>query len=245
MNVSDANSNTIIGKNSGNGGLSGTNNTVLGEGCAFAFTTGFNNTIIGEAAGAGITTGSNNILIGINAGSSYTSSESSNILLGTGGILAESHALRIGDGTGAAAGQLNKSFIHGIRGITPATADGIPVFIGTAGQLGTVGNGGTTFVSTLTGNSGTNPVSPLAGNINIVGDGVTALVVASANTLTISAVGGGGGGASDFVTDDGTAIEAGGVLNINAGNSTLVCGSSVLFSGSGNTVELGVTDSKS
>ena len=51
---------------------------------------------------------------------------------------------------------------------TPAVNDGIPVFISSTGQLGTVGTGGTTFIQTLTGD-GAVVVSPLAGNINIGG----------------------------------------------------------------------------
>lgn len=246
LNVTDISDNTIIGFGAGNATLSGLNNTVLGEGTAVAFTTASSNTIVGKSAGVGITSGSLNILLGTDSGSAYTSTESSNILIGSTGTIAQSNSLRIGAGTGAGSGQLNKSFIHGILGITPATADGIPVFIGSAGQLGTVGTGGTTLIQTVTGNSG-GAVGPSAGNINIRGDGVTANVVGNpgTNTLTISAIGGGGGGASDFVTDNGTAIEAGGVINIVADNITQDCGSSVLFSAVGNTVALNVTDSNS
>ncbi len=99
-----------------------------------------------------------------------------------------------------------------------------------------------TIVETLTGNSG-GPVGPDgSNNINVVGDGTTIDVVGTpgTNTLTISAIG--TGGATSFPTDSGTATQAAGVLNIIADNATLNAGSSVLFSGSGNTVTLNVTD---
>ena len=54
--------------------------------------------------------------------------------------------------------------------------------------------------------------------------------------------GGGGGGANSFPTDNGTATPAGGVLNIIAGVSSANCGQTVEFTGSGNTVELNVSD---
>jgi chorismate mutase len=46
--------------------------------------------------------------------------------------------LNIGTGTGASAGQINQSFISGIRGITTVNNDAIAVLIDSAGQLGTV-----------------------------------------------------------------------------------------------------------
>jgi hypothetical protein len=60
--------------------------------------------------------------------------------------------------------------------------------------------------------------------------------------VTNLAGGGGGVFANTFTTDSGTATPSGGVLNIIAGVSTFNCGSSVEFTGSGNTVELNVTD---
>ena len=45
-----------------------------------------------------------------------------------------------------------------------------------------------------------------------------------------------------FVTDSGTATPSSHILNIKSGNSTVNSGSSVLFTGSGSTVELNVTD---
>lgn len=243
LSVTDSNNNTVIGKGSGNGSISGTHNTVLGQGSGVALTSGASNTLLGQAAGAGITTGATNVLIGASAGSNYTTSESSNILINSTGTAAESHALRIGSGTGTSSGQLNKSFISGIVGITPATADGVPVFIGSAGQLGTVGTGGTVLISTLTGNTG-GAVSPLAGNINIVGDGTTIEITGNpaTHTLTVVGLGGGGGDLSILTGDVGSATAAAGTIDVVTDNSIQGSGSSVLFTGVGNTLTLSVTD---
>lgn len=262
LKVSDGDNNTMIGVDAGNGTFSGTNNTILGAACGGdlttgsanviigvstgeLITTGSSNVILGASAGDGFTTGGNNIIIGSTSGSSYSSSESSNILLNAAGTVAESHALRIGDGTGTGSGQLNKSFISGIRGITPTVNDGIPVFINSVGQLGTVGSGGTTFISTVTGNSG-GAVGPSAGNITIVGDGTTATVVGNpgTNTLTITALGGGGGDLTVLEGDAGSATPVAGTISIITNYTDPInAGSTVLFTGSGSTIQLVTTDS--
>ncbi len=241
--VSDANDNTLIGEAAGNATLTGTKNIALGTLSANSITSGINNAMLGYGSGTALTSGGYNTFLGYLAGSSYTSTEASNIAINSTGTIADANTLRIGGGTGSGNAQINKAFISGIRGITPGTADGIPVFIGSTGQLGTVGNGGTTMVQTVTGNSG-GAVSPITGNINIVGDGVTATVVGNpgAHTLTITAIGGGGGGTSVFVTDSGSAIESVGTINIITNNATQDAGATVLFSGATDTIQLEVSD---
>ncbi len=258
--VSDLGDNTIMGLSAGNATLTGTNNTTLGVSTLNALTTGSDNVcvggssgllvttgsdniLLGAGAGEALITGSNNILVGTTAGSSYVNNENSNILFNSIGTATESNALRIGAATGTGTGQLNKAFISGIRGITPATADGIPVFIGSAGQLGTVGNGGTTMVQTITGNAG-GAVGPAAGNINIVGDGVTVQITGNpgTNTLTVVGLGGGGGDLSILTGDVGLATAAAGTINVITNLAGVDAGSSVLFSGTSNTLTLSVTD---
>ena len=53
-------------------------------------------------------------------------------------MVGESNVLRIGASTGSGGGQLLQSFIAGIYGISVATADGIPVYVGSGDQLGTI-----------------------------------------------------------------------------------------------------------
>lgn len=152
-------SNTIIGAGSGNLAITGFNNTVLGANSADSLTTGFNNTVIGQNCVTSLTSGSgntfigqssainlingtSNTIIGYDSVSAYNGNESSNIIIGRSitGVSGESHVLRIGSATGAIIpGNIAKSFIAGIRGITTDISDGIPVFIDSNGQLGTSG----------------------------------------------------------------------------------------------------------
>jgi len=127
---------------------------------------------------------------------------------------------------------------------TPPTINDLYVLVSLAAGIATWLPFSSGDLQFLTGNTG-GAVPPTANNINVVGDGTTVTVAGNpgTSTLTISLVGG-GVAAQSFPTDSGTATPNGsGVLNINAGNSTKHCGSSVLFSGSGNTVQLSVTDS--
>lgn len=99
-------------------------------------------------------------------------------------------------------------------------------------------------VDTLTGDTG-GPVPPDGnGNINTLGTAnrITTTGNPATNTITWDI---GGTVAASFPTDSGTAVPAANVLNIIADNANLECGSSVLFTGAGNTVTLHVTDSDS
>ncbi|MGH3055846.1 MAG: hypothetical protein ACRDL7_12810, partial [Gaiellaceae bacterium] len=110
-----------------------------------------------------LTAGLYNCFIGQLSGVSYTGSESSNICIGynAAGVLGESNALRVGQGTGSSSGQLNKAFICGIDGVNVGSV--AKVLTMASDQLGT---------ATIT-----------------AGTGVS--VVPAANTITISATGGG------------------------------------------------------
>lgn len=150
FNYSTGSDNVAIGNGAhGAGIVTGVNNVAIGYQSMYVATSAQNNIAIGQEALDGLTTGLYNICLGLRAGQNYTTSESSNILLNsfTTHSTGESNALRIGNGTGAGDLNLNKAFIHGIRGITTANADAIPVYIDSAGQLGT---GGGSIVSSVT-----------------------------------------------------------------------------------------------
>jgi hypothetical protein len=70
--------------------------------------------------------------VGINAGAKLTTG-SNNIDIGNVGVAGEANTIRIG-----ATGKQTATYITGIRGITTVNANGIPVVIDSAGQLGTV-----------------------------------------------------------------------------------------------------------
>ncbi len=101
--------------------------------------------------------------------------------------------------------------------------------------------GGT--VDSLTGNTGGPVPSDGDGNINVVGDGITTTVVGTPgnNTLTISVIGS-GSGASNFPTDAGTAVQAGGILQISSYLVNNDCGMTVFFDGVSNEVSLNTSD---
>ncbi len=156
LNVSDALSNTLIGNLSGNATItgslnagvgvsvlrnltSGIGNSAFGELSLQSVTTGGGNTSLGQSTGSSITTGQFNTLLGYQAGLNYTSSESSNILIGSGtaGTLGESNVLRIGNGTGGSGGNLSKAFISGINGVTVSNTKFVTINSSTD-QLGVI-----------------------------------------------------------------------------------------------------------
>ena len=133
------NENVIVGYGSARTMSSGVANSIVGSQTGASMTVGNFNAIFGSENGGDLVDGSYNTLLGYLAGNAYTGTESSNILINAQGVSGESNVLRLGDATGTGTSQLNAAFIAGIYGITPATADGIPIFIGSDGQLGTVG----------------------------------------------------------------------------------------------------------
>lgn len=128
--------NVIIGSGAGKG-TSMTNNVIIGYQALSnaSLTSANNNTVIGYQAGNALTNAPKyNVLIGRGAGSSYTNGESSNICIMNSGTAAESNVCRIGtDGSGD--GQINKTYIAGIYGVT--VSGGTAVYIKSDGQLGT------------------------------------------------------------------------------------------------------------
>jgi hypothetical protein len=129
---------------SGGGALryntTGSINTASGASALRSNTTGFGNTASGESALSSNTTGSRNTAVGRHAGIGATTGHD-NIFIGSGataGSAGEGNTIRIGgEFTGTAEGRQNRTFINGIRGITTAVNNAIPVLISSTGQLGT------------------------------------------------------------------------------------------------------------
>jgi hypothetical protein len=126
--------NVAIGYSCIANGNSGGQNVAVGRSCLNLETTGTSNTVLGDNILSNTTGASYNIAIGLNAANSYTTTESSNILIGNAGVIAESNKIRIGT-TGSGSAQQNMCFIAGINGVT---VTGTAVLCSTAGQLGTV-----------------------------------------------------------------------------------------------------------
>ena len=131
LNVTDVNSNTIIGNGAGNlsmlGGANsghgsnvlngltlGSFNNAFGIGAMQYATTANSNQAFGQNSLILLLTGENNVAMGSESGSSYDSNESNNICLNSVGGLGDQNTLRIGSSTGTGTRQLNAAYIQGI-----------------------------------------------------------------------------------------------------------------------------------
>lgn len=131
--------NTACGASALTALTSGELNTIVGANGGLGLTQGTKNTCVGYDGLRSITTGSRNVAIGWNSNSSpIATTASDNIIINSPGVAGDNNTMRIGTGTGTGTQQLNKTFIHGIRGITTVNNDAIAVLIDSAGQLGTV-----------------------------------------------------------------------------------------------------------
>jgi hypothetical protein len=120
--------NTATGYEALEANTAGGYNTATGDSALAANTTGSYNAAIGVSALQNNVSGSSNIAIGNQAGKNITGSQ--NIDIGNTGLGNDGGVIRIGiEGTQTAA------FVSGIYGVN---ANGIPVYINSSGQLGTV-----------------------------------------------------------------------------------------------------------
>jgi hypothetical protein len=112
----------------------GHSNTAVGAYALLKNNTGnvinIGNTAIGSGALENSTNGAVNTALGYLAGSAVTQGDY-NIDIGNAGAAADSYVTRIGD-------RQVTTFIAGIRGVTTANANAVPVVIDSAGQLGTM-----------------------------------------------------------------------------------------------------------
>lgn len=133
--------NTLIGYLAMTNNFNGSSNTAVGSLSLTSATGGGSNTVLGYRTCENLLTGTNNIAIGFQAGGSYETSESSNILIGSGGAITESNTIRIGS-PGGATGQQNRCFVAGINGVTTTNSQLVTINSST-GQLGTTPSSGT------------------------------------------------------------------------------------------------------
>ncbi len=213
FNVTDAGINTIIGRDSGNLTMAGQFNTIFGVSCGGALTNGSNNVMMGIGALDNITTGSRNVVLGTSTGDFYSSNESDNILIGYNVDGLNGESHVLRIGSGTGSGSGELQLAF-ICGIDNVDVGSVVrIVTENADQLGTADL--------------------------VAGSGIT--ITPGPNTITIESSGG-GGGLTDIATDDGTATQAGGIINLVAENGTNNCGATVLFSGATDTVVLNVTD---
>jgi hypothetical protein len=131
--------NTAVGAGALANNTTGRGNTASGAFALNGNTTGGVNTASGAGALVGNTTGSNNIALGVSAAGNVSGGNSNNIHIGSAGSIGDNGTIRIGGNTnlGDPATQ-TQFFVSGVRGITTANNDAVPVVIDSAGQLGTV-----------------------------------------------------------------------------------------------------------
>ncbi|HXK22708.1 MAG TPA: tail fiber domain-containing protein [Myxococcota bacterium] len=124
--------NTAVGYAAAYSNTTGHLNSAVGKAALRTNTTGLSNSAFGSYALRNNSSGNRNIAVGRDAGTNQTTG-SDNIYLANIGVAAESGQIKIGT-----AGTHTATFIAGIRGVTTANANAIPVLIDSAGQLGTV-----------------------------------------------------------------------------------------------------------
>jgi hypothetical protein len=134
----------------------GVENTAVGQAALYYTTTGSRNTGLGVATLYPNVDGSDNTAVGFWAmGSEYypggdrniavgsyagfNTDGSDNILIGSSGVLGESNVLRIGEDTGVGLFELDKAFIHGIRGATMTGSEEQPICVDSNNQIGPCG----------------------------------------------------------------------------------------------------------
>jgi hypothetical protein len=122
------NDNTASGYNALYRNKTGLQNTASGSDALYANTTGDSNTASGYGALYHNTTGKYNIALGWEAGYNLTTG-SNNIDIGNQGVAADAAFIKIGT-----EGTQTETFIAGISGV--GVSGGVPVVVGTGGQLG-------------------------------------------------------------------------------------------------------------
>ena len=166
--------NTFVGVDSGNFTVTGSSNTITGANAQGNVTSGQSNTASGVFALTGNTSGSYNIALSIGAGGSLTTGDF-NIDIGNAGVAGEVATTRLGTSQ-------TRAFVAGIRGVTPAVNDALPVVIDSNGQLGTVASVSSTLDADVTG--------PQSATVVALVGGVTAANVAAGANLANAATGG-------------------------------------------------------
>ena len=206
----------LVGTNSGEGSL----NVAVGTEALKSLASGYHNIALGGSALYANTAGTDNIAIGYMAGR-YTTG-SGNIRIGYVGSSpeTESNVIRIGTTTHA------KTFLAGVRGVTPDVASPQTVVIDSNGQLGSVASSG----SGVTSVSGTANKITVTGTTTPVVD-IDAAYAGQTSITTLGTVGTGTwNGAAVGVSHGGTgATSLTGVLHGN-GTTAVTAGNVALAS---------------
>jgi hypothetical protein len=125
--------NTASGASALSRNTEGERNTAIGVGALYRNTVGDWNTALGIYALDDVTTGGHNVGVGQYAGKGLQTGNQNVYVAAEAGGSAESGTMRIGT-----SGDQTRTFLAGVRAVTTANGNAIPVMIDSAGQLGTV-----------------------------------------------------------------------------------------------------------
>ncbi|HVO26807.1 MAG TPA: DNRLRE domain-containing protein [Candidatus Margulisiibacteriota bacterium] len=209
--------NTAVGFNALNSNTTGVDNTALGTSALAGNTTGAWNVAVGDAALSGNTTGIFNIALGPSAGANLTTG-SANICIGNLGVAAEANTIRLGT-----AGAQTATYIAGINGAS--ASGGVPVFVDSAGKLGTSPAAGATAGQALTFD-GSNWTPSSVVNSLTAGSGLSAS--ASAGSVSVSLTN--GGVTNGMLANSSVTVNASSGLS---GGGTVALGGSTTLSNAG------------
>lgn len=153
--MQDGSGNIGVGPQSLQSSVSDTNNIGIGFESLFTLNGGSNNLGLGSFAMYSLMSGNYNVGIGSNSGVAYVSSESSNILINSSGVVGDNNILRIGNATGTDPQSINAAYICGIDGTNVGNVSKVVTMA--SDQLGT---------AVLTAGPGIN-INPTANTITI------------------------------------------------------------------------------
>ncbi len=128
LSITTGNSDVFLGTAAGQSTTTGNGDVYVGWASGNAETTAAYNTFLGAQTGFYTTTGGSDLYLGFDAGF-YNTTGSNNVYLANAGVDGESNTTRIG-------GNQQSTYIAGIYGVT--TGSGVPVYINSNGQLGTL-----------------------------------------------------------------------------------------------------------
>ncbi len=257
LNVTDTNNNTIVGKSSGNGTLSGSGNSSLGSGSLTSLTFGSDNTSAGFNSLSSCTEGQNNSGFGkgalnsLTTGTGNTSLGDSSLSLGT--VISENSAvgfLSLGNlttgvsncslgvlsGGNLLTGSSNAYFGYQ-AGLGNVAAENSNVYINSLGttESNTLRIGRATGIDAFSLSHAF--ISGINGN-TLSGTPLVVTIDSATDQLGVAAFP--SGGSVSIETDSGTA--SGSSLTLKALNGADNCGSTVKFTASGTAIVLNVTD---
>jgi|SRR5579859_1059135 len=225
--------NAAVGYLAGANMTTGSLNQLFGYGAGASISTGSHNTCVGQQPATLMGGGSYNCVMGaFQAGVSWTGNETSNLCIGSPGVLGENNTIRIGDqGTGNA--QQNACYIAGINGVTVGSPTFVTIDTGT-NQLGVSAGG--SGITTIDGDTGSatgatvtfNATATAGASVNFAASGSTVALDIGDTVLTNTIVGVTSGNGSITGVNN-TSLGQGNFVSLTSGSDNTAMGVNALF----------------